>query len=926
MNAAAYLGRVGGLAVALGVGAAMVTGNGCALAWADGTSASADGSASSPDSDAAGSPDTSATSAAHAPEPTANTSAASDTDDASVAPPTSQTTADAPADTDETTAPSPAAPGDVVSTGGAHTSSSDEAGVEPAKEDILSTEEAPEPTSTETTEQVTDRAPSGTSRQGAEGPAVSAYDGVAGVTATESSPQAPQPAQAEVAMAVNSVAAQPSSSSSATFATTSTSVTITPSVTLPSLRLWPTAFDPITVVSYAANLFSSLVNAAMSPFLAGAPALPADPWPWTLLAWARRELFNESPVIAYDATQNVQDFNDDGDVVVTGSIGASDPDGDPITITLIGRPVNGGTVEIDSLGNFVYRPMNAMAAVGGTDSFTVVVNNQDAGLHVHGPLGLLQFVPILGNFVNPGAGHGVAQTITVDVTPVDGVDLTFPEGFHWGVATAGFQVEGGPGSPVDPNSDWYKWVHDPINQALGLTKGVPEDGPGEYVLYQEDADLAKNDLGMNTFRMGIEWSRIFPNSTAAVNISDGDGTVSLADLEALDQMANQDEVAHYAAVLAALRATGLEPVVTVNHFTLPLWVHDPTTTRLLGQVGLPAPATGWLSADTPVEFEKFAAYLAWKYGEQVDNWVVLNEPFPPMLTQYFSPPIPGFPAPYWPPGIVRPDLASTYIVNETKGYVGAYDAIHQWDTTVATDGQPAAFVGFANHMIPARPANPVNPLDVQAANAWTEVFNRWFPNAVTEGWVDANLDGIRTPDEIHPEFANKLDFLAVQYYGSQPMTGLGLAPLPGMPWLQGFPGQCDASSPTCTDFGQTIDAGGFRQVLEIAAEYGKPIWITENGIADDDDTKRPSYLTNHIAVVQDMLSHGTDIVGYTHWSLVDNLEWSSGYNLKFGLYSSDTTTPELERIPKPASISVISQITTSNSLPESLLATYIPQP
>ena len=89
--------------------------------------------------------------------------------------------------------------------------------------------------------------------------------------------------------------------------------------------------------------------------------------------------------------------------------------------------------------------------------------------------------------------------------------------------------------------------------------------------------------------------------------------------------------------------------------------------------------------------------------------------------------------------------------------------------------------------------------------------------------------------------------------------------------------------------------------------------MTENGIADAGDSKRPSYIVNHIAVVQDMLAHGVDIRGYTYWSFVDNLEWAEGYDLHFGLYGSDPTTPELERTPKPASISAISQITKSNS-------------
>ena len=743
----------------------------------------------------------------------------------------------------------------------------------------------------------------------------------ADVDATEVRVTADEPTDSETVPLSSFAARTMSSTESAAVSTT-----VAPPA-VPSLRLWPTAFDPTTAVTYVAGIVSSLVTAVLSPFAAGVPALPADPPTlWTLLAWVRREFFNSSPTIAYNPGENSQSLVD-GDVLITGNVGAADADDDQLTYTVIGRPLNGGVVTVDDEGNFTYRPMNAMAAVGGTDSFVVVVGDEAAGLHVHGPLGLLQFVPIVGNFLNPGGGHRVAQTITVDVARVDGVDLSLPDDFRWGVAHSGFQAEGGPGSPVDPNSDWYRWVHDPINQLLGLTNGVPENGPGAYVNYDSDAELAREELGMNTFRMGIEWSRIFPNSTASVDISDDGGVVTLEDLQALDALANDVEVQHYRDVLESLRAHGLEPMVTVTHFSLPTWVHDPITTRVLAQLGLPAPAAGWLSPTTPVEFEKYAAYLAWKYGDQVDNWATINEPFPPVLTQFLA--IPGL-VPSWPPGLIRPDLASTFLVNQAKAHVAAYDAIHAWDTTEATEGQPAAFVGFTNNMVPARPANPVNPLDVQAADAWNQTFNRWFPNAVIDGWVDANLDGIKQSNEVHEEFKHKVDFMGVQYYGSQPMQGFGLPIIPGFPFLQGIPVRCSGDSPTCSDFNQPIDPGGFREVLEIAASYTMadgsqvPLWVTENGIADANDSKRPGYIANHIAVVQDLVVHGTDIRGYIYWSFVDNLEWSEGYDLQFGLYGSDPTTPERERTPKPVSIGVISGITRANALPVDVLESYIP--
>lgn len=654
---------------------------------------------------------------------------------------------------------------------------------------------------------------------------------------------------------------------------------------------------------------------------AAASAVSSDAVEITPTAQAGRTLFNRTPTIAYDPTQNTQSLNDAGDVVVTGRVSVDDPDGDAVTYTVVGRPHNGGTVEIDSTGAFTYRPLNAMAAVGGTDEFTVVVSDEAAGRHVHGPAGLLGLLPIVGSLIVPGAGHRTVQTVTVTVAPVTETDLGFPDGFRWGVAHSGFQAEGGPDSPVDPNSDWYRWVHDPFNQLFGLTHGVPENGPGAYVSYGSDATLARDELGMNTFRMSIEWSRLFPTSTAAIDVTDEGGTVSPADLQSMDALADQGEVLHYREVFGALRAQGLEPLVTVNHFTLPLWIHDPLASRWLVQLGLPAPRAGWLSPTTAVEFGKYAAYVAWKYGDQVDSWATINEPFAPVLTELLA--IPGV-VPAWPPGVLRPDLAPTLLVNQARGHVAAYDAIHLWDTTSATPGRPAAFVGFTNNMIPARPADPRNPLDDEAADAWNAYYNRWFPNAVIDGWVDANFDGKMTSDEMHADFVGKADFLGVQYYGSQPMQGFGLAPIPGFPFLRGLPVRCDPS-PTCSDFNQPTDPGGFREVLEIAASYGKPLWVNENGIADAEDSKRPSYIVSHIAVVQDLVAHGMDIRGYTYWSFVDNLEWSEGYDLEFGLYGSDPNTPELERIPKPASIAAISQITRANGLPIPLLQWVIPR-
>src|SRR5262249_43516190 len=149
----------------------------------------------------------------------------------------------------------------------------------------------------------------------------------------------------------------------------------------------------------------------------------------------------------------------------------------------------------------------------------------------------------------------------------------FPDGFLWGTAISAFQSEMGVGAPNDTGTDWWVWVHDPNNVAAHRVSGdVPETGPGFYERFDADARLAHRKLHNDALRLSIEWSRVFPTSTAGVDISGG---ITPAVLSALDALADQTEVAHYRTVLEALRARSLEPMVTLNHFTLPLWIHDP---------------------------------------------------------------------------------------------------------------------------------------------------------------------------------------------------------------------------------------------------------------------------------------------------------------------------------------------------------------
>ena len=293
---------------------------------------------------------------------------------------------------------------------------------------------------------------------------------------------------------------------------------------------------------------------------------------WGLLAAAGREL--ERTFLNQYPTTNPTIATQTADGVVTGTLGATDPDGDRLVYTVVGKP-SLGRVSIDQgTGDFTYTPVVDFASYGGTDAFTVSVSD-DTAPHIHGlqglldaPIRLLRAVPFVGSLLSDYL-PSTTTTATVKLT-FDGsgtvAALTFPEGFRWGVSTAGFQSEMGGGAPLDVNSDWWQWTHDPFNKLLLGWKGaVPEDGPGAYTQYVTDANLASEGVGADTFRMSIEWSRIFPDSTKSVDISNG---FTPEVLQQLDALANQDEVAHYRDQLDVMHAAGLDPMVTVNHFTL----------------------------------------------------------------------------------------------------------------------------------------------------------------------------------------------------------------------------------------------------------------------------------------------------------------------------------------------------------------------
>ena len=499
----------------------------------------------------------------------------------------------------------------------------------------------------------------------------------------------------------------------------------------------------------------------------------------------------------------------------------------------------------------------------------------------------------------------------------------FPRNFLWGTAVAGFQTEmGGQPAALDRGSDWWAWSHDRQNIAAGRVSGdLPENGPGHWARWRSDVGLAARRLHSNAFRISIEWDRIFPRSTRDIETGNH---ISARELRRLDRRANRSALRHYAAVIRRIRQRGMKPFVTVNHFSLPKWIHHPIEARraLEGKDPNKAPPkfdrAGWLDRDTVDEFRKYSAYLAWQLGRQVDYWTPINEPLVVATNGYAN--VPGVFGAFFPPGAFSFTGAIGAVLNLERGNRAAYDAIKRWDRVDADRDHRRSRVGLVQNLVAFEPSDPTSAADRRGTEHADYLFNRLFIDAAVRGQVDANADGRIGPGEAG-RHGRKADFVGVNYYFRGRVTGLPDSLTPAIPVLDFLP-QTDYRTPQkpdappcpteCSEFGNEIYPEGLRGALRTAGSYGLPVIITENGLADADDNQRTSHLVRHLRVVrQAMDDRLARVQGYLHWSLYDNFEWSAGYYPRFGLFSvgADKT-----RTARP-SANVFARIARTNRLP-----------
>jgi beta-glucosidase len=426
----------------------------------------------------------------------------------------------------------------------------------------------------------------------------------------------------------------------------------------------------------------------------------------------------------------------------------------------------------------------------------------------------------------------------------------FPRGFLWGCATAAHQVEGN-----NTNNNWYRWEQE------GHTvhkSGLACDWWGGR--WQEDFDRAA-ETGQNAHRLSVEWSRIQP-------------TPDRWDEEALER---------YRTMLRGLRERGMTALVTLHHFTDPLW---------LSEMG------AWETEAVVPLFEKFVRKTVEALKEYCNLWCTINEPNVYALIGYLS----GA----FPPGKKDNKLAMRVLANMLRGHAAAYRAIHEI--------QPEARVGYALHYRPQVPAHAWSPLDRLMRNLRYSGMNMAFPTGISTGVMRTPLGKF-----LIPEAKGTQDYFGLNYYSVDTVT-FDLRHSHELFTRAFYPPDSDLSP---NGFIANIPTGLFDSLRWVQHTYPNlPILITENGVEDDKDQMRPRYLVQHIHQMWRAVNFNWPVKGYFHWSLVDNFEWERGWTQRFGLWGLDPETQK--RIRRP-SVDLYAAICKENGLTSEMVQQYCPE-
>jgi len=404
--------------------------------------------------------------------------------------------------------------------------------------------------------------------------------------------------------------------------------------------------------------------------------------------------------------------------------------------------------------------------------------------------------------------------------------FSLPDDLLLGSATSATQIDG-----CDAGNDWAEWsLSGRIADGSDCLRGA-----GHWDRVEEDIGLL---CGMQhqIYRMGIEWSRIEPQQGRF----------------------DEEVVAHYRRELQLLVDRGIRPLVTLHHFSCPLW---------FSRMG------GFESVRAPEIFSAYVRRVITALGDLASEYITINEPNVYVTNGYFR----GI----WPPGKKDLRLAFKVYRNLAHCHAAAYTAIHETRKTLGFQGRTMAGAAFHIRVFEGATRRPDDRI---AARLMDHLFQGAIMKAMTTGrltWpIGAGRIAGYAGDDRERSFGKDhgnifADFLAVNYYSRSIVRA------------KGFTDGVHPDSPR-NDLGWEIYPEGLSLLCRrFHKKFRLPVWITENGTCDNDDAFRSRFIYDHLLQVCALRREEIPVERYYHWSFLDNFEWLDGESARFGLVHVD---------------------------------------
>jgi beta-glucosidase len=427
------------------------------------------------------------------------------------------------------------------------------------------------------------------------------------------------------------------------------------------------------------------------------------------------------------------------------------------------------------------------------------------------------------------AGYFGYKYMTTPIHPIVNVEkltetiVNFPTDFAWGVSTASSQNE--------EDSLNNSWTNSYLVSKNRSDLSSPGKACASWTQWQDDIDKAAY-LGLNGYRLSIEWSRVQPTA---------------------DKF-NEAAIGHYVEICKQLQKKGIAPMICLHHYSDPIWFLE---------------QGGFAKEENILKFTNFCQKMYEALKPFVTQWIVISQPAAYALK--------GYSQAMQPPFIKDSKLAELVMLNMFKAHIQVYDMMHNSYDQTHIGLEPS--IGICHQISQMEAYNFYNPVEHVVANFADRLYNKSLLRFFKTGHF-RTLTPLMDIAYI-PQAPEKFDFFALSYYSPKSFN-----------WITPVTPRAEKSHQSA-DLTRIIDKQGMYDAISQAAKLGKPVYVVESGINPVDETQRILLLNSYLSAISQAIAHGYDVRGYYNWTLMDNYEWGMPKDAThFGLYKNRVINEE----------------------------------